>query len=303
MDFTKGNFMNEFLISSCSTMDLNMERARQRNVFVLEFKYFLDGIEYSDDMFEKTDAKEFYKAMVNGADTKTSQVNVDTYAEFFRSVLSQGKDLLHIAFSSGISGSYNSARIAAEDVRAEFPDRKLFLVDSLAASAGFGLFVEKIADLRDEGKTIEEIYEWANENKKKVHHWFTSMDLTFYIKGGRVSKVAGWFGTVLKICPLLNVDYQGKLIPREKARGKANALKRLVDKMEENAENGLLYADRCYISNSDAYDDALTVKNMIEERFVNLKNKVEIYNIGPTIGSHSGPGTVALFFMGKERID
>lgn len=295
--------MSEFVISSCSTMDLNMDRARQRNILVLNFNYYLDGVEHSDDMFEKSDAKEFYNAMVDGADTRTAQVNVDTYAKLFRDVLSQGKDLLHIAFSSGISGSYNSARIAAEEVRAEFPDRKLLLVDSLAASSGFGLFVEKIADLRDQGKTIEEAFAWANENKRRVHHWFTSMDLTFYIKGGRVSKVAGWFGTVLKICPVLNVDHQGKLIPREKVRGKSNALKRLVDKMEENAENGLKYDDRCYISNSDSYEDALTVKNMVEERFVNLKDKVEIYNIGPTIGSHSGPGTVALFFMGKERID
>lgn len=295
--------MSEFVISSCSTMDLNMDRARQRNILVLNFNYYLDGVEHSDDMFEKSDAKEFYNAMVDGADTRTAQVNVDTYAKLFRDVLSQGKDLLHIAFSSGISGSYNSARIAAEEVRAEFPDRKLLLVDSLAASSGFGLFVEKIADLRDQGKTIEEAFAWANENKRRVHHWFTSMDLTFYIKGGRVSKVAGWFGTVLKICPVLNVDHQGKLIPREKVRGKSNALKRLVDKMEENAENGLKYDDRCYISNSDSYEDALTVKNMVEERFANLKDKVEIYNIGPTIGSHSGPGTVALFFMGKERID
>ncbi len=295
--------MSEFLISSCSTMDLNMDRARQRNILVLNFNYYLDGVEHSDDMFEKTDAKEFYDAMVNGVDTKTAQVNVDAYAKLFRDVLSQGKDLLHIAFSSGISGSYNSARIAADEVRAEFPDRKLLLVDSLAASSGFGLFVEKIADLRDEGKTIEEAFAWANENKRKVHHWFTSMDLTFYVKGGRVSKVAGWFGTVLKICPVLNVDHQGKLIPREKVRGKSNALKRLVDKMQENAENGLEYADRCYICNSDSYEDALIVKNMVEERFVNLRDKVEIYNIGPTIGSHSGPGTVALFFMGKERID
>ncbi|MBQ8738203.1 MAG: DegV family protein [Clostridia bacterium] len=295
--------MSEFIISSCSTMDLNMDRARQRNILVLNFNYYLDGVEYSDDMFEKSDAKEFYNAMVDGADTRTAQVNVGTYAKFFRNVLSQGKDLLHIAFSSGISGSYNSARIAAEEVRAEFPDRKLLLVDSLAASSGFGLFVEKIADLRDQGKTIEEAFAWANENKRRVHHWFTSMDLTFYVKGGRVSKVAGWFGTVLKICPVLNVDHQGKLIPREKVRGKSNALKRLVDKMEENAENGLKYDDRCYICNSDSYEDALTVKNMVEERFANLKDKVEIYNIGPTIGSHSGPGTVALFFMGKERID
>ncbi len=295
--------MANYVISACSTMDLSPEYASKRNIEFLNFRYLLDGVEYYDDMFEKTSAKQFYDSMVNGAETKTSQVNVDAYIEFFRSVLSQGKDILHIAFSSGLSGSYNSARIAADEVRAEFPERKLLLVDSLAASSGFGLLVDKVADLRDEGKTIDEAFEWAVSNRKRVHHWFSSSDLTFYIKGGRVSKVAGWFGTMLKICPVLNVDHQGKLIPREKVRGKANALRRLVDKMVENANEGLEYSDKCYISNSDCYEDAEFVKNLIEERFPNLRGKVQIFNIGPTIGSHTGPGTVALFFMGKERID
>ena len=295
--------MADYVISACSTMDLTAEHTRKRDIMFLNFKYSLDGAEHLDDMFESASAKEFYDAMVNGADTKTSQVNVDAYLKFFREILSQGKDILHISFSSGLSGSYNSARIAAEEIRPEFPDRKLLLVDSLAASSGFGLFVDKIADLRDEGKTIEEAYTWAMENKNKVHHWFSSSDLTFYVKGGRVSKVAGWFGTILKICPVLNVDKQGKLIPREKVRGKANALKRLVEKMVENAENGSDYDDKCYICNSDCYEDAEFVKNLVEEHFPKLTGKVQIFNIGPTIGSHTGPGTVALFFMGKERID
>lgn len=295
--------MANFVITACSTMDLSPEYARERNIKFLNFKYYLDGAEHLDDMFESMTAKGFYNAMVAGADTKTSQVNVEAYMEFFRDLLSQGNDVLHIAFSSGLSGSYNSAKIAASEIRDEFPDRKLLLVDSLAASSGFGLFVDKIVELRNEGKTIDEAYAWACENRKRVHHWFCSSDLTFFIKGGRVSKVAGWFGTVLKICPVLNVDYQGKLIPREKVRGKANALKRLVDKMEENADGGLEYSDMCYISNSDCYEDAELVKDMIEARFPKLAGKVKIFNIGPTIGSHTGPGTVALFFMGKERID
>ena len=295
--------MANFVITACSTMDLDPEYAKSRNIKFLNFKYYLDGVEHLDDMFESTSAKSFYDAMVGGADTKTSQVNVEVYMELFRSILSQGNDVLHIAFSSGLSGSYNSARIAANEIRAEFPNRKLLLVDSLAASSGFGLFVDKIVTLRDEGKTIDEAYAWACENKKRVHHWFCSSDLTFFIKGGRVSKVAGWFGTVLKICPVLNVDYEGRLIPREKVRGKANALKRLVDKMEEYADGGLEYDDMCYISNSNCYEDAKSVREMIETRFPKLVGKVQIFNIGPTIGSHTGPGTVALFFMGKERID
>lgn len=295
--------MENYVITACSTMDLTAEQAKQMNVRFLNFKYSLDGVELFDDMFEKTPSKQFYDAMVNGADTKTSQVNVDTYYEFFKGILSDGKDILHLSFSSGLSGSYNSARIAVDELKEEFPDRKLLLVDTLAASSGFGLLIAKAVELRDAGKTIDEAYEWVQANKNKVHHWFTATDLTFFVKGGRVSKVAGWFGTMLKICPVLNVDHIGKLIPREKKRGKENALRTLVDKMELNAENGLAYNDLCYICNSDCYEDAVTVKKMVEERFANLKDKVQIYSIGPTIGSHTGPGTVALFFMGKERID
>lgn len=295
--------MRNFEVSACSTMDVSLEQVKEREIKFLNFKYYLDGVEHFDDMFATKTASEFYGAVAAGAETKTSQVNVDAYIEFFRGILSEGKDLLHLVFSSGLSGSYNSAKIAADEVRAEFPDRKLFLVDTLAASSGFGLFVDIIADMRDEGKTIEEVYEWAEANKLKVHHWFTASDLTAFVKGGRISKAAGWFGTILKICPVLNMSNEGKLVPREKSRGKANALKRLVEKMEETAIDGLDYSGKCYISNSDCQEDAEVVKNMVEERFANLKGKVKIFSIGATIGSHTGRGTTALFFMGKERID
>ncbi len=295
--------MGNYVITSCSTMDITAEQARKNELDFLKFNYTLDDVGYFDDMFESSTPKAFYDAMVNGASTKTSQVNVEAYYDFFKKYLSEGKDVLHIVFSSGLSGSYNSAKIAAADIKEEFPDRKLIVIDSLAASSGFGLLVMKAIELKREGKSIDEVAEWVLANRTRVHHWFTATDLTFFVKGGRVSKVAGWFGTMLKICPLLNVDYQGKLVPREKKRGKENALKSLVEKMEQNADGGLEYNDLCYICNSDAYNDALFVKNLVEERFANLEGKVQIYNIGPTIGSHTGPGTVALFFMGKERID
>ena len=295
--------MRKFEMSACSTMDLNLEHVKEREIEFVNFKYYLDGKEYFDDMFATKSSNEFYSAVAGGAETKTSQVNVDTYAELFRRILGDGKDLLHLVFSSGLSGSYNSAKIAAAEVREEFPDRKLILVDTLAASSGFGLFVDMLADMRDEGKTIEEAQKWAEANKLNVHHWFTASDLTAFVKGGRISKAAGWFGTILKICPVLNVSNEGKLVPREKIRGKSNALKRLVEKMEETAIDGLNYNGKCYISNSDCLEDAEFVKNAIEERFINLKGKVEIFSIGATIGSHTGRGTTALFYMGKERVD
>ena len=151
--------------------------------------------------------------------------------------------------------------------------------------------------------SLEEIYNWTNENKLKLHHWFFSSDLTFFVKGGRVSKTSGWVGTMLNICPLLNVNNEGKLIPRYKIRTKKKVIKAIVDKMEEHAEGGLDYSGKCYISQSDCYEDAREVADLIEARFPKLNGKVEINYIGTTIGSHTGPGTVALFFWGDERVE
>ena len=240
--------------------------------------------------------------MQQGSETRTSQVNIDEYYDYFESLLKTGKDVLHITLSSGLSGSYNSARIAAADLREKFPEQKLYVVDSLAASSGYGLIVDKLADLRDSGKDIDYIYDWVNNNKLKMHLWFFSTDLTFYVKGGRISKTAGLFGTVLKICPVLNMDANGKLIPRKKVRGKNNAITEIVEEMKANAENGLNYDDKCYICHSACLEDAEKVSSLIVSSFPKLKNKPQIFDIGTTIGSHSGPGTVAVFFWGKERV-
>ena len=176
-------------------------------------------------------------------------------------------------------------------------------MDSLAASSGYGLLVDTLADRKDAGESIDELYAWVCENKKKLQHWFFTSDLTFFIRGGRVSKAAGFFGGMLGICPLLNVDYEGRLTAREKVRTKKKVIQRIVQKMEENAEGGLAYSGKCYICQSECMDDAKAVAMLVESRFPNLNGKVEIYPIGATIGSHTGPGTVALFFWGKERVD
>ncbi|MBQ9744770.1 MAG: DegV family protein [Clostridia bacterium] len=295
--------MCNYILSACSPADISAEHFERIGVKYLSFNYQLGGKDYKDDLGKTISYKDFYQAMRDGADTKTSLISVDTYAEYFRSVLSEGKDVIHVSLSSGLSGSYNSARLAAEDVRAEFPDRKLYVVDSLAASSGFGLLVDAMADLKNNGMSIDELYSWANENKLKVHHWFFSTDLSFYVKGGRISRAAGWFGTILKICPLLNMDLNGKLVPREKIRGKSNVIKAIFNKMVENADNGKEYNGKCFISHSDCYDDAKAVADLVEEAFPRLNGKVLINNIGSTIGAHTGPGTVALFFFGKERIN
>lgn len=204
-------------------------------------------------------------------------------------------------FSSGLSGSYNSACIARDTLAEQYPDNKIYLVDSLAASSGYGLLVDTAADMRDSGKTAEEIVAWLEENKLNLHHWFFSTDLTSYIRGGRVSPVAGFFGTMLKICPLLNVNDEGKLIPRQKCRGKSKAIDEIVAQMVAHAEGGLDYSGKCFISNSACLADAEAVASRVEETFKNLNGKVMINNIGTVIGSHTGPGTVALFFYGDKR--
>ncbi len=293
--------MSDYIISCCSTADLSKEHFDRRNIKYICFHFELDGKKYPDDLGESMPFDKFYKAMDEGADTRTSQINAEEYEAFFESVLKQGSDLLHVDFSSGLSGSYNSANIAAEGLRAKYPDRKLYIIDSLAASSGYGLLMELIADKRDEGLSIDELYAWIEQNKLKLHHWFFSTTLKYYIKGGRVSKTAGFFGGILGICPLLHVDKLGRLIPMEKIRTKKKVIARIVDVMEEYADGGKEYSGKCFVSNSGCYEDARAVAELVEARFPKLNGKVLINSIGTVIGSHTGPGTVALFFTGKSR--
>lgn len=293
--------MNNYILSCCSTADITQEHFDKKDISYICFHYELNGKEYPDDLGKSMPFDEFYKAMQNGATTKTSQVNSDEFEEYFEEFLKQGKDIVHVCLSSGISGVYNSAVIAQNDLKEKYPDRKIYVIDSLCASSGYGLFLDKLADLRDSGMSAEELYKWAEDNKTKLQSWFFSTDLTFYIRGGRISKTSGAIAGILNICPLLNVNVEGKLIPREKVRSKKKVIAAIVKKMVENAENGTDYSGKCYISQSACYDDAKKVADLVEETFPKLNGKVEINTIGTTIGSHTGPGTVALFFWGKER--
>ncbi len=293
--------MQNYVIITCSTADVSYEHLKKRDIEFLKFSYFLDGEEFYDDMGENTSYDDFYASMKNGADTKTALPSIEVIKESFEKHLKEGKDVICLMLSSGLSGSASTAKIAMNELKESYPERKIYVVDSLGASSGMGLLVTEMANKRDEGMSIDELYSWTEENKLNVHHWFFTTDLTYFVRGGRVSKVSGWFGTILKICPLLNVDNFGKLIPREKIRGKANVIKEIVRKMEENATNGNNYNQGCYISHASCYEDALMVSDLIEEKFPNLRGKILINNIGTTIGSHTGPGTVALFFFGKKR--
>lgn len=293
--------MSKFVLSCCSTADLTKEHFEERKISYICFHYELDGKQYMDDLGQTMPFETFYGAMAGGAATKTSQVNAEEFEYYFENFLRKGLDIVHVCLSSGISGVINSAQIAKKDLEERYPDRRIYLVDSLGASSGYGLLMDRLADLRDEGKSAEQVYEWAQEHKLNLNHWFFSTDLTYYIRGGRISKASGFIGGMLNICPLLNMDDLGRLIPRYKIRTKKKVIRAIVDKMEEWAQDGLDYADKCYISQSGCVGDAKAVAKLVEERFPKLKGKVEIYYVGTTIGSHTGPGTVALFFWGKKR--
>lgn len=295
--------MADFILSCCSSADLSKERFDARGIKYLCFHFSLNGIEYPDDLGQTVPPAQLYERMLAGENSKTSQPSAGEYIDFFEQFLSEGKDVLHVTLSTGISGAYNSATVAAEQMRAKYPERKLYVVDSLGASSGYGLIMETLADLRDKGKNIDELNDWLLRHRLNMHHWFFSTDLTFYIKGGRVSKTSGFLGNMLGICPLLNMDDHGRLIPREKVLGKKRVIRRTVEKMVENAVDGADYAGKVFICQSECPEDAQRVADLVKEKFPKMRGEPEIFPIGATIGSHTGPGTVSLFFWGKKRID
>lgn len=295
--------MSNYIITSSSTADMPLEYFEKRNIPYVPFHFMIDGKEYPDDLGQSISFEDFYQRISEGSMPTTSQVNVGQFVDFFTPFLEEGKDILHIEFSSGLSGTYNSATIAREQLLEDFPDRKIEVVDSLAASGGYGLLLDYAVDKKEEGATLEEVRDWVEESKLNVNHWFFSTDLTHYKRGGRISATSAFFGGMLNIAPLLNMNAKGELTPRKKVRGKKQVIKEMVKKMEELALNGTEYDGKCIITHSSVYDDALKVADIIEQTFPNLTGKVEINSIGTVIGSHTGPGTVALFFMGEKRVD
>ncbi len=294
--------MENFVLTSCSTADMPKEYFEERNIAYACFHFILDGETYTDDLGVTVKIDDFYQSIANGAMPTTTQLNADEFIEFFEPYLKEGKDILHLSLSSGLSGVFNSARIAREELAEKYPDRKLYIVDTLAASSGQGLLVDIAADLRDSGASIDEAMEKIESIKLNIHHWFFSTDLTHFKRGGRISSASAIAGTLLNICPLLNVSHEGKLVSREKVRGKKKVVERIVQKMVELAEDGTDYKGKCFISHAASYDDARAVADLVETNFPNLSAPVMINNIGTVIGSHTGPGTVALFFVGEERI-
>lgn len=295
--------MADYVLTTGTTVDLTKSLMESRNIPFINYHYELDDVDYTDDFWDSEDPHDFYQAMADGAMTHTSQINMASYSAFWEPFLQGGKDIIHLELSSGITGGVNSARLAAETLLADYPERRIEVVDSLGASGGSGLLLMTMADQRDRGMSLDELLTWTNENKLHLHHWFFSTDLTYYIRGGRISKTAGFIGKLLNICPLMNMDNEGRLIPREKIRTKKKVIREIVARMEEHAENGTCYNGKCFITHADCLEDAEEVARLVEQTFPDLDGDVQITNIGPTIGAHTGPGTVAMFFWGDLRVE
>ena len=293
--------MAGYVLSCCSTADLPRAQFEARDIRYICFHFRLNGQEYPDDLGASVPFPEFYRAMTEGAETATSQVNVQEYLDYFDAFLRQGLDVVHVSLSSGLSGSYRSACSAAEIARERWPERTIYIIDSLAASSGYGLLMDALADRRDEGMSAETLRDWAEAHKLELNHWFFSTDLSYYVKGGRISRAAGVFGGMLGICPLLDMDGEGRLIPRYKIRGKRKVMQEIVKKMEELAEGGKGYRGKCYLCHSACREDAEAVAALVERTFRRMNGRVKICDVGTVIGSHTGPGTVALFFWGAAR--
>lgn len=287
--------MSKFVIITTSTADLPKDYIERNSLTIVKYSFTIDGKDYKDgDM----DPKEFYDLERNGHMPTTSQLTPASAVDIFDGFLSEGTDILYISFSSGLSGSCNNVRIVANEMKEKYPDRSIYVIDSLCASLGQGLLVDYAVKMRDDGKNIHEIAKWLEANKLNLNHWFTVDSLDHLRRGGRVSVGAAFVGNLLKIKPVLNVDHEGHLIPREKIQGRKKALKFLVEKMEELVVNP--DGQNVFISHGDDLAAAQKVADMVKERFPGVKD-IMINTIGSVIGAHSGPGTIALFFMGKSR--
>ena len=288
--------MSNYVIFTDSACDLKPEMLKEWGIPYksLTFRFDNAETEYSND---EMDAKAFYDKMREGATAKTAAVNVESFTVAFEEILKEGKDILYIGFSTGLSNTYNSGRLAALQLAEKYPDRKILLVDTLAASAGIALLVDMVIEKKNEGATIEEAAAYAESMKLKICHWFTVDDLVYLKRGGRISPTAAFFGNMLGIKPVLHVDNEGHLINVGKVRGRKVSIAALAEKYGELCDDE--GHKRIYISHADCLAEAEELGKMIEEKY-GAKTEL-ITNVGTVIGAHSGPGTIALFFVGKER--
>lgn len=291
--------MSDFKIITDSTSDLPVKLVEELELHVIPMLFTVDGKDYLNTPDEnELSSHDFYEMLRAGKTSTTTQINLEVFKDEMRPYLEKGLDILYLGFSSGLSSTFNSARLAVTELTEEFPDRKILIVDTLSASMGEGLIVYHAATMRKQGMCLDEVASWVEENKLHLAHWFTVDDLNHLKRGGRVSGAAALIGTMLNIKPVLHVDDEGHLIPVDKVRGRRNSLAELVSHMEKTALSP--GEQTVFISHGDAPEDARYVEKLVRERFG--VQTVYINPIGPVIGTHSGPGTVALFFLASKRL-
>lgn len=291
--------MAEYIISTDTSCDFPLEYVKQHQLPLVTLFYSIDGVTGENGCPSSDVLKNFYDKMRAGSMTKTQQASIEYTEKVFREILKEGKDILHIAFSSGLSGTANAARLAAENMMEEFPERKIIVIDSLCASLGQGLLVDYALKLQQQGKTMEETAKWLEDHIQNICHLFTVEDLKYLQRGGRISKTTALVGTMIGIKPVLHVDPEGKLVSISKVRGRKQSIQALVNKMEENIGKYRDEKQPIFISHGDCIEDANYLAELVKERFG--YDEFLINDVGPTIGAHSGPGTLALFFMGETR--
>lgn len=289
--------MRNFVITTDTTADLPEDYSKKHGIIIHPLYYSLNDVIYGSE--NELDPITFFQRMRKGEMPTTMASNPLVVRDIFYNLLKEGNDILHISFSSALSGSCGNAIVVANELLEEFKDRKIVVIDSLCASMGEGLLVYKVNELKQQGKSFEEIVHWAEKNKEHICHQFTVDDLFHLHRGGRVSKATAIIGTMINVKPILHVNMEGKLIPLSNVRGRKKSLIALVDNMEKRVVGFEKENDVIFISYGDCLEDAEFVKNLIIER-LGFKNII-LNHISPTVGAHSGPGTVALFFMGNER--
>ena len=296
--------MSAFILTTESPADLSKEYFEQTGIPYIPYHFSIkDGELITDIIGEGMTTKELSDLMDQGVVPKTSQPNSVEYEEFFDPFLKQGYDIFHVVFSSGLSGAYNACLSAVEDLKEHYPDRKIVAVDSRAAAPGFGLLVDEVYTRYKNGATMEELEDFVLKNRDHLQHWFYVTDLKYLKNGGRVSAASAAIGNMLNICPLMFVDKEGKLNVYEKVRGRKKIISATVEKMVQHAKDGTGYYGKCFIGHFNAPDEAGILKEAIEERITGIDGGVRIFEIGKTIGAHSGPGTIALFFWGDEKVE
>ena len=296
--------MSDFILTTESPADLSKEYYEETGIPYIPYHFQVhDGELLTDIIGQGMTEKELSDMMDQGVVPKTSQPNTAEYEEFFEPFLKEGKDVFHVVFSSGLSGAYNACVAAVEELREKYPERKLIAVDSRSAAPGFGLLVDEVYNRYKKGASMEDLENFVLSERNHLQHWFYVTDLKYLKNGGRVSATSAALGNLLNICPLMYVNPAGELKVYEKVRGKKKIIGATVDKMVEHAKGGEKYQGKCFLGHFNAPEEAQKVKEAIEARIPKIKDGVRIFNIGKTIGAHSGPGTIAVFFWGDDRVD